>query len=604
MLVRTVSLLGILLLYCFPCRVYSQTVVPVQLYGLNYNTRKGADWNPNKCKTWEEVIRDLTVLRRLTSRLRILSLTDCGQGSIVLDVARTLGFQVWLGLWVSEDPSVFALEKATLENMIQSGTLSEYVAGDTILGITVGSEAIYREEVSVTELAQFTTQVKSLLATREDLATIPVAICDIAPVFNANMPALISPVDAVVINIFPFWENTPISGSMDRLLQQISPVTRYTIDVANKPILIGETGWPSDGFIEGVGVASPENARQYFVDFFCRMDRQEGWSYFYFTGIDNAWRQEQDPLNTIEGNWGIWDSNLQLKSHFSGFSFSCPSENDSIIYSFDEIDWTVPLLTVPPTTSPAPITSTSCQAHVGCQELAGNCCPADNGAFLACCNSAELSSAEPTPVSLPTTPPTSVPSLLPTSSPAAADKFPPSTKPTKLPSYAPVEKLTGIPAEMPSHSPSVSPTAMEFPFTSPVSSNQPTYIQSIIPTVLPNVLRKTETPNLSLQDTSIPTTQQSSLLTLDPSASHNQNDSVTSPFPGYGSDLLTWSPSSAEYQEKSDIPSMSPSTATAPSFPTELAGTSTSLGNSSPRSASKILTSSYIWTLGIMLWPI
>ena len=28
--------------------------VPVQLYGLNYNTRKGADWNPTdlKCKTY------------------------------------------------------------------------------------------------------------------------------------------------------------------------------------------------------------------------------------------------------------------------------------------------------------------------------------------------------------------------------------------------------------------------------------------------------------------------------------------------------------------------------------------------------------------------
>ena len=64
--------------------------VPIQLYGLNYNTRKGPDWDWNKCKSKAEILTDLTLLSRLTSRIRLLSLTDCGQAELVLDVVEEL----------------------------------------------------------------------------------------------------------------------------------------------------------------------------------------------------------------------------------------------------------------------------------------------------------------------------------------------------------------------------------------------------------------------------------------------------------------------------------------------------------------------------------
>ena len=74
---------------------------PIQLYGINYNTRQGPDADPNRCKSAELIETELRLLSKLTSRIRILSLIDCNQGEIILDLVEQLGLQIWLGLWVS-----------------------------------------------------------------------------------------------------------------------------------------------------------------------------------------------------------------------------------------------------------------------------------------------------------------------------------------------------------------------------------------------------------------------------------------------------------------------------------------------------------------------
>lgn len=124
--------------------------VPVQLHGLNYNTRQGPDWDWDKCKSRATIQTDLTLLKRLTNRVRLLSLTDCNQGSLVLGVAREFGMQLWLGLWVGPDDFVFEEEKRALQELIDQGMFAD----DTILGITVGSEAIYRKDATVNEMIQ------------------------------------------------------------------------------------------------------------------------------------------------------------------------------------------------------------------------------------------------------------------------------------------------------------------------------------------------------------------------------------------------------------------------------------------------------------------
>ncbi len=131
-----------------PHRTFSfATAEPVRLHGLNYNTRKGPDWDFDKCKTYAEVVTELTMLKRVTDRIRILSLNDCGQGGLVWTVARDLGMKLWLGLWVGPSPDddyVFEGEVEELLRLMEEMDMSD----GTVLGITVGSEAIYREDAT------------------------------------------------------------------------------------------------------------------------------------------------------------------------------------------------------------------------------------------------------------------------------------------------------------------------------------------------------------------------------------------------------------------------------------------------------------------------
>ena len=421
--------------------------VPIQLYGLNYNTRQGPDWDPYKCKSREQVKVELTMLQRVTSRIRILSLADCGQGLIVLDVAKELGLQLWLGLWVSEFDYVFQDEMTVLESMLDQGLLD-----DTVLGITVGSESIYRKEVTVQENIAYKDQVKALCvaAGRSDL---PMSIVDIAPTYQ-SYPQLTEAVDVIITNSFPFWESVPVENATDYLLDEIQLFT--------KDFILGETGWPSGGYNAGVGTGSPEGQSEFFQQYFCRMDKELNWKYYYFTGIDSAWRQEQDPNNTIEPNWGMLYANLTLKPHFQDLTFTCPGS--SVEYSFSEIDWTIPATSTPveaPTTNPAPTSQASCSSHYGCKDLGGNCCPTDYGDFLGCCDTTAPQTATNSP---PTTSPTKSLAEAPTGSPSkqlVADSPEPTVTP-RNPTPEPTEQPTvtpGNPTREPTESPTSSPNS-------------------------------------------------------------------------------------------------------------------------------------------------
>ena len=400
----TMNTLFLSFFFCFFVQLHTSLAVPVQLYGLNYNTRQGADWNPNKCKSYEQVERDLTVLSRITNRIRILSLYDCGQGQLVLQVAKELSLKVFLGLWVSDDETVFDKEVLLLEDLIQKGLLD----GDTILGISVGSESIYRKEITVAQSIEYFNQVKTILQ-NAGYGDLPVSVCDIAPTYQYNT-RLTTAVDVVVTNSFPFWEAIDINDATDYLVTEFDTIESVASS-QGKEIILGETGWPSDGFISGVGVASPENQAQFFVDFYCRMDRELNWNYYWFTGIDNAWRKEQDPNNTIEGNWGLMFADLELKPWFQNLTFTCPSDA-SVQYTLSEIDFSAPEITPPPTVSPAPTTTASCQSHPECAELAGNCCPNDDGIVFWCCDSTISGGGTNTTAS----PPTATPSGMSSSS--------------------------------------------------------------------------------------------------------------------------------------------------------------------------------------------
>ena len=120
------------------------TALDTKLSGLNYDLRQGADWANPKCKTTAQVQSDLKTLSTVTSNVRTYSLTDCPIRPVIA-AAKALKLTVWLGLWVSSDDTVFTAELAELGKLIEEGLID-----DSIVGINVGSEAIYRGDVDAT----------------------------------------------------------------------------------------------------------------------------------------------------------------------------------------------------------------------------------------------------------------------------------------------------------------------------------------------------------------------------------------------------------------------------------------------------------------------
>jgi glucan 1,3-beta-glucosidase len=166
---------------------------PVRLYGINYNNRQGPDWDPNRCKSYSQVLQDLTALSGLSNRVRIVSLSDCNQGPFVMNATKALGMQVMLGLWVSNVTSVVASEISVLQSLIQSGQ----VTASNVVGVTVGSEAVYRKDVTADMAVNYLAQVKQIMV-KAGLSTIPVSICDVDDTY-VQYPQLFGG-DQVVVN--------------------------------------------------------------------------------------------------------------------------------------------------------------------------------------------------------------------------------------------------------------------------------------------------------------------------------------------------------------------------------------------------------------------
>jgi len=83
--------------------------------------------------------------------------------------------------------------------------------------------------------------------------------------------------------------------------------------------------------------ASVSNQIKYFVDFYCKIHLgKSDIRYFWFEGIDSSWRRYDDASpDSVEGHFGIFDDQGNMKDHFKTLSFSCPG-HEGILYSLPD----------------------------------------------------------------------------------------------------------------------------------------------------------------------------------------------------------------------------------------------------------------------------
>ncbi|RLN96137.1 hypothetical protein BBJ28_00014142 [Nothophytophthora sp. Chile5] len=278
--------------------------------GINYNIRAGADWasEEDKCKPSTQIASELEILKSVTSVLRLYSLTDCNQATTIVPAAIEAGFQLELGLWVDSYNTSYTAEKEAFAALLDTGV----VTSDNIVGIHVGSEALYRGDVDYDTAVSHLSEIRQMCADNGAAGDIPLTITDVGNTY-LQYPDLIDEVDYVSANLFPFWDSVVPAKSAAYFLSTYTRLVNLaaTYD-GDKSVVVGETGWPTNGTDSSGSEATPENAAEFFHDFYLQAQEQ-GITYYYFSAFDESWKG----TDTVEAYFGLFYEDGELKPNIA-----------------------------------------------------------------------------------------------------------------------------------------------------------------------------------------------------------------------------------------------------------------------------------------------
>lgn len=111
-----------------------------------------------------------------------------------------------------------------------------------------------------------------------------------------------------------YWEDDP--RGIDDALAHVADVRRvFGTRFAPKDILIGETGWPSEGRQRETAVPSRVNEAR-FIRGFVTLAESNGWHYNLIEAFDQPWKRANE--GAVGGYWGLYDADRQDKGILEG----------------------------------------------------------------------------------------------------------------------------------------------------------------------------------------------------------------------------------------------------------------------------------------------
>lgn len=214
-------------------------------------------------------------------------------------LARKHGLRLLLGAWVSSDPQATRRE---IDRLIDAARAN----ADLVDAVIVGNEALLRKEVTAGQLVALIDEVKAAVP-------VPVTYADVWE-FWLRHPEVAPAVDFLTIHLLPYWEDEPTG--IEGALEQVAQVRRlFGNSFAPKDILIGETGWPSEGRQRETALPSRIN-QALFTRGFVEMAEANGWRYNLIEAFDQPWKRLSE--GAVGGYWGLYDADRQDKQILAG----------------------------------------------------------------------------------------------------------------------------------------------------------------------------------------------------------------------------------------------------------------------------------------------
>jgi len=245
--------------------------------------------------TVEQIDQDLA---RLKGKVRAVRTYSTGENlEAVPRLAGKYGLKVWHGAWLNDNDK---------ENLEQINLLIDHANRypDTIERVIVGNEVLLRRDLDVNQLRSYIRMVKQRVKQ-------PVTYADVWEFWLRN-PQLADDVDFITIHLLPYWEDEPI-GLDRRTPDGRLAIEKHLLDIYHrvqerfpgKKIVIGETGWPSDGRMRSDARPGRVEQVRYFSLFRSLADR-EHFDYNIVEAFDQYWKARQE--GTVGARWGLLDA--------------------------------------------------------------------------------------------------------------------------------------------------------------------------------------------------------------------------------------------------------------------------------------------------------
>jgi exo-beta-1,3-glucanase (GH17 family) len=271
-------------------RIACVSYAPFRLKGEN-------PMDPHAFVSRERVEADL---KALSTRFDCVRTYAMNQGlEAVPDIAGRYGMKVLMGVWLGRDP-------VANEQQIKLALDAARRDHDTLRGIVVGNEVLLRGELSPKALGEYIARVSAA-------TDVPVTYADVWEFWKKH-PELARDTDYITIHILPYWEDEPVAPA-DAVRHVADVYQAMKREFPGKSIMIGETGWPSQGRTRRDASASLVNEARYmreFLNYAATVDMP----YNVIEAFDQPWKRDLE--GTVGGYWGIFDVDAKPKFAMQG----------------------------------------------------------------------------------------------------------------------------------------------------------------------------------------------------------------------------------------------------------------------------------------------
>jgi len=281
-----------------------------QLKGVSYTpSHLYTDADHNEHITDAIIRRDLAQLSTVTNRVRTYQMGVDGYGSRGSDripyIAKEFGMKVSLGIWLGDNAAWNDAEVARAIQVIKDNPT-------VIDRVFVGNEAIdVRAELTPAQVAGYIRQVKQAINNKK----IEVGTAEIWNFWLQDRAKEVAKeADFIGVHVLPYWDGVSSDEALNYLANNYEKIQHR---FPNKRVIIGETGWPSEGRVKKGAVPSAAMEAVYLRQF-ANFAAAHNIDYYIMESFDQPWKGKIGHEGAVGAFWGMFDAEGKAKFNFTG----------------------------------------------------------------------------------------------------------------------------------------------------------------------------------------------------------------------------------------------------------------------------------------------